>query len=344
LPTSPETTLMFAEAAEAPAAVARQLARLQGPIGRLAAGLRRDRPRAVVTLARGSSDNAATVARYLIETHLRVLTSSAAPSVASVYDSAPDYAGTLMLTISQSGKSPDLVAAAEAARDGGARLVALVNDETSPLADIADLVLPLCAGPEKSVAATKSFITSVSALIALVAEWSGEAALSEAVAALPGLLERAWALDWSPALPVLAEASDLYVVARGPGFGIAQEAALKIKETCGFHAEAFSAAEVRHGPMALVGPGFPVLLMGQDDDARESVAQLAAAFAGRGARVIGAGIGDAPGLGLPALAAHPAVQPLLLIQSFYRLANALAVARGRDPDRPPHLAKVTETV
>lgn len=343
MPVTPET-LMFAEAAEAPAVVARQQALLREPVALLAERLRRDPPRAVVTLARGSSDNAATVARYLIETHLRLLTSSAAPSVASIYELGPDYAGTLMIAISQSGKSPDLIAAAEAAHNGGAQLVALVNDAGSPLATIADLVLPLAAGPEKSVAATKSFIASVSALTMLVAEWSGEADLREAVAALPALLEQAWALDWSPALPPLIRASDLYVVARGPAFGIAQEVALKIKETCGFHAEAFSAAEVRHGPMALVGAGFPVLLLGQDDELRDSVDELARAFAARGATVIGAGIGEGPGLRLPTLEAHPAVQPLLLVQSFYRLANALAVARGHDPDHPPHLAKVTETV
>lgn len=343
MPLNPDTTLMFAEAAEAAQVVARQQERLREPIAALAARLREHPPRAVVTLARGSSDNAATVARYLIETHLHVLTSSAAPSVASVYESGPDYAGTLMLAISQSGKSPDLIAAAEAAREGGALLVALVNDEASPLARIADLVLPLCAGPERSVAATKTFIASVSALIALVAEWSGEGDLIQAAADLPRLLERAWGLDWSPALPVLRQASDLYVVARGPAFGIAQELALKIKETCGFHAEAFSAAEVRHGPMALVGAGFPVLLLGQDDESLDSTTDLAAAFAGRGAKVMGAGVGGV-GIELPALTAHPLVQPLLLCQSFYRLANALAVARGRDPDHPPHLAKVTETV
>jgi glucosamine--fructose-6-phosphate aminotransferase (isomerizing) len=335
---------MFAEAAEAPAAVARQAEVHRTILPALVAGLREAPPRAVVTLARGSSDNAATMGRYLIETHLRLLTSSAAPSVASVYDAAPDYTDTLMLAISQSGKSPDLIATAEMAKASGTKLVSLVNDATSPLAMMADAFLPLAAGPERSVAATKSFITSVAALIRLVAEWSDDAELRRAVDALPTLLDRAWALDWSPALPLLEGASNLYVVARGHGFGIAQEAALKIKETCGFHAEAFSAAEVRHGPMAIVGEGFPVLLLGQDDESRSSVADLAGEFAGRGATVISAGLGEVPGLCLPVVEAHPAIQPLLQVQSFYRLANALAVARGRDPDRPPHLAKVTETV
>lgn len=335
---------MFAEAAEAAQAVARQAERQRHVRTVLVEALRRDPPRAVVTLARGSSDNAATVARYLIETHLRLLTSSAAPSVASVYDAAPDYTGTLMLAISQSGRSPDLIAAADTAKAGGARLVALVNDEESPLAAMADAFLPLAAGPERSVAATKSYITSVAALIHLIAAWAEDKELLAALDGLPALLDRAWALDWSPALEPLRHATNLYVVARGPAFGIAQEMALKIKETCGFHAEAFSAAEVRHGPMAIVEKGFPVLLLGQDDESRDSVADLAPDFAGRGALVLSAGLGDVPGIRLPALDAHPALQPLLLVQSFYRLANALAVARGRDPDHPPHLAKVTETV
>lgn len=339
----PETTLMFSEAAEAGAAVRRQVADADA-LDALVAKLRAGPPRIVVTLGRGSSDNAATVARYLFETHLRLLTSSVSPSAASVYDAAPDYSGALMLAISQSGKSPDLLAAAEAAQAGGAHLVALVNDEASPLAALADSVLPLRAGEERSVAATKSFVTSVAGLLRLIAAWSRDDALEAALDELPTLLDRAWALDWSAALPVLTEAQNLYVIARGPALGIAQEVALKIKETCGFHAEAFSAAEVKHGPMALVGPGFPVLLLGQDDEAQDSVAELAAEFASRGAVVLHAGIGEAPGIRLPSLSAHPVVQPLLLVESFYRLANALAVTRGRDPDRPPHLRKVTETL
>jgi glucosamine--fructose-6-phosphate aminotransferase (isomerizing) len=341
---APETTLMFREAGEAWAAVHRQRTANAAALAALGDRLRRDQPRAVVTLARGSSDNAATFGRYLIERRAHVLTSSASPSVASIYDAAPDLTGALVLAISQSGRSPDLLAAAEQARDHGAMLVALVNDEASPLAGMADTCLPLAAGPEKSVAATKSFVASLAALLDLIAAWTGDEALSAALDALPDLLDRAWQLDWSPALPLLTNAEHLYAVARGHGFGIAQEAALKIKETCGFHAEAFSAAEVRHGPMALVGEGFPVLLFGQADESRDSVAELAAEFAGRGAAVIHAGLPNAPGLSLPTIDADPLIEPVLQAESFYRLANALAVARGRDPDRPPHLAKVTETV
>ena len=341
---SPQSTLMFAEAAEAAEAVRRQHARNADAVARLGAFLRRESPRVLITLARGSSDNAATFARYLTEMRAGVLTSSASPSVASVYDAAPAMEGAVMVAISQSGRSPDLVAAARAAKDQGAFLVCIVNDEQSPLFALADTALPLCAGPEKSVAATKSFIATLAAVLHILAEWTRDPQVVEAVTALPNLLEHAWALDWSAALPVLRDADHLYVVGRGHGFGIAQEMALKIKETCGFHAEAFSAAEIRHGPMALVGPDFPVLLTAQDDESQPSVRALAEEFAGRSAPLLVAGMTDVPGTVLPALSADPLIQPVLLIQSFYRMVNALAVARGRDPDRPPTLAKVTETI
>ncbi|WP_407696569.1 SIS domain-containing protein [Sphingomonas abietis] len=336
---------MFHEASEAGAVVRRQVARNRPAMQALGERLRALRPVAVATLARGSSDNATTFGRYLIETHAGVLTGSAAPSITSVYDAAPQMAGTVMIAISQSGRSPDLVAAAEAAKARGALLVALVNDETSPLFAAADVAIPLCAGPERSVAATKSFVASLSALLHLIAAWTEAPALAAALAALPDTLDRAWALDWSPALPVLAEAHSVYVVGRGHGYGIAQEAALKIKETCGLHAESFSAAEVRHGPMALVENGFPVLLLGQQDESLDSVVALATEFGARDAALMTAGLpAGTQGLALPAIEADPVIQPILLIESFYRLANALSIARGRDPDRPPHLAKVTETL
>ena len=335
---------MFAEAQQASDALRRQHKRNVRVIAQLAARLRADKPRAVVTLARGSSDHAATFARYLIETRAGVLTSSASPSVGSIYDATPDLEGAVVLAISQSGRSPDLVSSAKQAAATGALLVALVNDEDSPLAEIADTVIPLAAGPERSVAATKSFITSLAAVLHLLAAWTEDRAIERALSALPDQLARSWTLDWSAALPVVIGTSAMYVVGRGHGLGIAQEAALKLKETCAIQAEAFSAAEVRHGPMAIVGKGFPVLLFGQPDESLQSVADLANEFAARGAQVISAGVPEAPGISLTVVDAEPLTAPILQIASFYRFANALALARGRDPDRPPHIAKVTETL
>jgi glucosamine--fructose-6-phosphate aminotransferase (isomerizing) len=339
-----ETTWMFREAAQAPEVVRAQLEANGAQVTRLAERLRRAPPRAVVTCARGSSDHAATFARYLIETRLGLLTSSAAPSVSSVYGAAPDLGGTLMLAISQSGASPDLLAVVKRARAAGACIVALVNAEGSPLAQLADELLPLHAGAERAVAATKSYIASLAAIVQLVAGWSSDAPLAAALERSPQQLERAWQFDWSAAVARLTPVNNLYVVARGLGLGIAQEAALKLKETCGLHAEAVSAAELRHGPMALVGAGFPLLMFTQNDESRAGVTQLAEELGARGADVLLAGGHALHATELPTEAAHPVIEPLLFVQSFYRTANALALARGLNPDAPPHLRKVTETL
>jgi len=337
-------TRMYREAAAAPHAVREQLLANAVRIERLAQRLRANPPRAVITCARGSSDHAATFARYLIETRLGLLTSSASPSVSSVYDARPDLAGTVMLAISQSGASPDLLATVSTGRAAGARIVALVNAESSPLAQLADDVIPLHAGPERSIAATKSYITSLSAIVHLVASWSGDEPMAEALQRAPELLSQAWELDWSAGVTHLAPVNNLFVIGRGLGLAIAQEAALKFKETCALHAEAVSAAELRHGPIALVRVGFPLLMFTQNDASRAGVAQLAAELAAQGANVLIAGTGAAGATRLPTHNAHPVIEPLLFAQSFYRLANALSLARGGDPDHPPHLSKVTETV
>jgi glutamine---fructose-6-phosphate transaminase (isomerizing) len=335
---------MYQEAAQAPLVVTAQLTQNAPRLRELGARLRAQPPRAVVTCARGSSDHAATYARYLIEAHTHVLTSSAAPSVSSVYEAQSDLDGVLFIAISQSGKSPDLLAATRNAKESGALTVALCNTVDSPLMELVDVAVPLHAGPERSVAATKSYIASLSCIAQLLANWTEDRRLLATLPQLPHLLARAWECDWAPAVAALRGAVNLFVVARGFGLGIAQEAALKLKETCGLHAEAFSSAEVKHGPMALVRAGFPVLMFTQRDDTRAGIAELAAEFAARGARVFIAGAEAAGATSLPAIASHPVIEPLLTVQSFYAMANELALVRGLDPDRPPHLNKVTETV
>jgi glutamine---fructose-6-phosphate transaminase (isomerizing) len=340
------TTLMLREAAEAPDVVARMLAANAPAAAELGERLRNSPPAFVVTCARGSSDSAATYAKYLIEISLGAVVASVGPSITSVYGSRPRMAGALFLAISQSGRSPDLIALAEAARDDGALTVALVNDAASPLAERCSIVLPLHAGAEKSVAATKSYIASLAGILQLVAAWTGDPLLDRAVTRLPDELDMALASDWRSAVASLAAVRGLYAVARGPGYAAAQEAALKLKETCGIHAEAISAAELRHGPLALAGPEFPVILFSQEDAALDGVAELGAELAGRGVPLIAAGPAAIPGaLALPSRkSVHPFAQPISLIQSFYPLAASLALARGLDPDKPPHLKKVTETI
>ena len=340
---SAHQTAMFAEASQAARAVAAQEAQA-GALARVGAVLRARSPHLVITCARGSSDHAATFAKYAIETRLGIPTASAAPSVASIYSVELQATGAVCIAISQSGQSPDLLATVASLKAAGAWVLALVNDAGSPLASLADEVFDLAAGKERSVAATKSFIASLSAIARVVAEWDEDDELRTSLSTLPALLGEAWELDWSALTDALGECSDLYVLGRGVGLGVAQEAALKLKETSQIHAEAFSTAELAHGPMALVKPGFPVLMFSQGGEMSESFEQSVAKLVERQARLFLAG-SRAPGtLQLPTVQSSPFIEPILQVQSFYRAANALAVARGLDPDRPPHLAKVTETL
>jgi glucosamine--fructose-6-phosphate aminotransferase (isomerizing) len=345
---SAERTRMFEEAADASNAVRAQL-RDEAAMADVGAALRRLKPRAVITCARGSSDHAATYAKYLIETHAQVLTASAAPSVSSVYGVTQDVRGCLFVAISQSGRSPDLLAAVKSAKASGATILALCNSADSPLVAAADLAVELHAGPEISVAATKSYLASLAAIARLVAAWTQQAALNAVLQELPDLMDRSWALDWSTALPVLESAANLYVVGRGMGLGAAQEIALKFKETCGMHAEAFSSAELRHGPYTLLGKGFPALLVAQRDATLPGIEVLARELARRGVPILLAGARapqvSAPGVTLlPSIDAPAEIAPILLVQSAYRMIATLALRRGLDPDHPPHLHKITETV
>jgi len=350
---------MLQEIRQAPGAVARQLAANTAELGTLVARLRDEPPRVAVLVGRGSSDHAATFGKYLLETRCGLVTAVAAPSVITMYRARLVWDAALVIAISQSGESPDVVATIEQARAGGGLTVALVNQAESPLAAAAEVVLPLHAGPELSIAATKSYIASLVALARLVAVWQQDQDLLDKIGRIPEILEVAAELDWEPAWRALTDATNLLVLARGYSFPIALEAALKMKETCGLHAEAFSGAEVRHGPIALVNPDLPVLVFAPAGPTMDSTLALAAELAaGRGtgaserrtkmpgARVFVASPAAAPGVPTLPVAAplHPALDPIPLAQAFYRFAERLARARGHDPDKPSALSKVTRTL
>lgn len=342
-------TQMLREAMEAPERCEAQIARNADLVRQAGQRLRVLAPPFAATLARGSSDQAAAFAKMLLETRAGLPTLSHAPSIGSLYHvTSRHFRGVPLIAISQSGRSPDLIAAAQDARRQGALVVAIVNDEASPLAQMADICIPIHAGPETSVAATKSFIGTLVALTHLVAEWSGDPALTAALPEVGSILRAAADADWSGAVPLLRDATSMLVLGRGPTLPIAGEAALKFKETSGLHAEAFSIAEVAHGPMTLVGPGDPVLALGPLDEARLGLRARLEDFRARGAQVIAAGHPDdiaVATLALPGQAyVHPVLGAIAQIQSFYGLANALSLARGRNPDQPPHLAKVTRTL
>jgi glutamine---fructose-6-phosphate transaminase (isomerizing) len=341
--TSSQASRMAQETYEAPAAVARMLDRNAVAIAALGQRLRALDPPVILTCGRGSSDHAAAYFKYLTEIMLGVPVASVGPSISSVYDAPLKLARAAVVTISQSGRSPDIVALQRAAKGAGALTIAIVNVTDSPVAAQADVVLPLHAGEETSVAATKSFIASCAAAAAVVAAWSGDIALKKAVDGLPETLDAALRQDWSVA-DALASESSLYVLGRGPALAMAEEAALKLKETASLHAEAFSPAEVMHGPLQLVSQGFPVLCLAPDDRAAPTTRAALEKLLASGAKVLTASPLAMPGLRLPsAPSGHGLIDPIAMIQSFYVLAERIARLRGRDPDRPERLRKVTET-
>jgi glucosamine--fructose-6-phosphate aminotransferase (isomerizing) len=336
--------LMWQEAKQSALCVQSQILNHASAFKKVAEKLRDLNPHILVTCGRGSSDHAATYIRYLAEIHLGILTSSNSPSISSIYDVKQNMEGCCFLVISQSGRSPDLLSAARSAKATGAYVVAMVNDVESPLAKVADDVLPICAGVESSVAATKSYICSLAAGLHLIAHWTQKEWLKNILIDLPNELRNGWTYDWTPLLDSLKSAEHLAILGRGVGLAIAQEAALKFKETCGLHAEAFSSAEFSHGPKAILQNKMPVLIINQEDETKQSTKNTALELLHIGANLLIAG-GEVPGvIHLPYSKVNSTIAPILLVQNIYQIAAMLAIYKGLNPDQPPLLRKVTETM
>jgi glucosamine--fructose-6-phosphate aminotransferase (isomerizing) len=336
---------MMREINEIPDATARLLDASGTAIAAAGRDIRTRDPRFLVTVARGSSDHVASFMKYAVELTAGIPVASVGPSVASIYGARLRLAGSACLAISQSGKSPDIVAMAEEAKRGGALTVALTNTADSPLARASDHAIDIAAGVEKSVAATKTFVNSAVAGLALLAHCTDDQALLAALAELPQHFRKAIDCDWMQLTGALDGANSLFILGRGPSFAIANEAALKFKETCGVHAEAYSAAEVMHGPLALVTPGFPVLALAARDLSEPSMAETAEALRAKQAAVFITSDHTRNAARLPfAATGHPLTDPLALIVSFYAFVEAFARHRGLNPDQPRNLKKVTETL
>jgi glucosamine--fructose-6-phosphate aminotransferase (isomerizing) len=333
------TSQMRREIAEQPEAVTATLAAVADPAARLAAAIESRRIGLVVLVARGTSDNAATYARYLLEARCGLVASLAAPSLYTAYRAPVDLGQALVIGVSQSGETPEIAAAMEYARSRGALTAALTNGVGSPLAECVDHVLLTAAGEERSIAATKTYTSQLAAIAALARALGAEGLdgldrVAEAMAeTLAGMEQAALA-----AAAAFGDAAAAVCLARGFAFTVALEAALKLKETTGIWAEGFSTADLRHGPKAAVAD-LPVITFHGGGPLAADVAELEAELAARGARVLGVGAGRA----LPAVVLSEALSPFTLVLPAQILAEALARLRGRDPDRPPGLTKVTAT-
>ena len=337
---------MIDEARSIPEIVAASLDRGDTAVAAVAERISAYGPRVLVTVARGSSDHAADYFGRLAAIRLGLLPVSLPPSLITVDGARPDLKAALVVAVSQSGRSPDLIAPIRVARDAGALTVALVNDTDSPLAGAADLVLPVDAGAETAVAATKSYVLSLVQSARLVALLAGDEALADAVRGLPPILVRALDADWTGIVPVLAPARAPFVIGRGFGLTVAREIALKLKEICGLSAEAVSGAEIMHGPKALIGPDDPVVALAPDDRARGAMETAIAALGRLSRRVVVLGRPAAgAGLALPVPSCPaPELACIAAATAAYPAMAALARARGLSPDAPRHLDKVTETL
>lgn len=340
-----QITQMRQEVLEIPSAVDRLLTNGATDIKRAAGALCERNPSFMISVARGSSDHVATYFKYASELLMGVPVASVGPSVASVYRRELNLAGSACISVSQSGKSPDIVEMARMAQASGSLSFAMTNVATSPLARVSDHTLNLHAGPELSVAATKTFVTSAVSAIWLLAEWSGDEDLKVAIKGLPRALESAVKEDWREVSAAFGNRSSLFCLGRGPAYAISNEAALKFKETCQLHAESYSSAEVLHGPVSIVDTGFPVIALAANDAAEEVLVQVADEIAAKGASVFVTSDKAKTATSLPVVrTGHPLTDPIALIASFYSMVETIAVSRGINPDAPRHLNKVTETV
>ncbi len=339
----------LAELREQPEVLERLLREARPEVEAIAAHVRARSPSHIVIAARGSSDNAARYGQYLFGAGNRLTVALAAPSLVTLYGATPHMASALVLGISQSGQTPDVVAVTEAARAQGCTTLAITNDPSSPLAQAASHCLPLRAGEESAVAATKTFTASLMVLAMLSAALGGDEASWRELATIPELAQRTidanGALD---AITTLGHPSRLVVLARGFNYASAFEIALKIKETSYVLAEPYSFADLLHGPVAMLEEGFPVLVVAPRGQSSGDVPRVVEIVTRRGARLLAISDDDAllarAELGLRLPAGVPEwLSPFPAVIAGQLLAGTLAAALGRDPDHPRGLSKVTLT-
>jgi glucosamine--fructose-6-phosphate aminotransferase (isomerizing) len=339
---------MRQEIAEQGAAVAATLTEVRRHAGHLRNAM--EGRRRILLVARGSSDNAAVYGRYLVETHLGIPASLAAPSVATHYRARLDLSDTLVVSLSQSGRTEEIVEVQRWATSLGAATVAISNDASSPLATESDVPLTTQAGEERAVPATKSYTGQLTALAALAEALDDDSVLTPMLDRVPGEVARLEASEAgvAGAVDVLAEAAEVLVTGRGLVFGTALETALKLEETGGRPVRGLSYADLRHGPIAVVRDGLTAVVVAAEDGPMLSpLADLVADLIRRGARVLTIGGDDrlaaASSYHVPGPALPEPVAPIGLIVPAQLVVESLARRLGLDPDSPVGLSKVTTT-
>lgn len=334
-------TFLDQELREQPEALARLLDSQHAHALKVAELFRRDDVQYIVIASRGSSSNAARYAQYLLGRAHRVPVAFATPSLYTLYEQPPRLDGALVIGISQSGESPDVGAVvAEAARQGRPT-IAITNDSSSPLARSAEAVLSLEAGAEQSVAATKTYINSLGALALLFTASTRDAQAFAELRRMPELIAAQLEQSWADA-EKLGELAGGTVMARGVNFGTAHEIALKMRELSGLLFEAYSSADLMHGPVAAIRPGWPVIAVAPSGPAQASMREAIEAVRARGARLIV--ISDEPGAELPLVQGVPEwVSPLVAVVPGQLAARRIAELQGGDLDKPGGLSKVTLT-
>lgn len=334
---------MAAEMAEQPARLGELLRRFSAIVERVRA-VAPSPLNGITIVARGSSDHAAVYGRYLLEAATGKPVSLAAPSLHTLYGVDVDYRGQLVIAVSQSGATPEIVGTLQALQDGGGRGLAITNEPHSALAQTAQETIELDVGAERAVPATKT-VTGQLAAVAIAACALGRAPFARTeLEALPAWVQAVLddPVPAATAARALASASQLIVVARGYLYAAALETALKIKETCSLLADGYSAADLRHGPIAAVTSGVPVVALCTSGPAASDVASLVEELRERHARVLVVGSGESADVSLPADVPEP-LAPIAAVVRGQQLAYELALALGRDPDKPAGLTKVTPT-
>ncbi len=335
---------MYFEALESSSTIQNQIDQNEKVIDEVCMLLNQKNPYSVVSIARGSSDHAAQYLNFLITHQLGKLTTSFSMSALTLYNSSIDISKSLAIAISQSGRSPDIIYPIEYFQKNNRPSIAIVNDQTSPLSEKAMFTIPILAGKENAVAATKSFIGSLGASAMLVAYWSQNQNLIKSIHHLPDDLNKAAKLNWDSIVDKLKDADRIMVVGRGYGLSLALEASLKLKETCGIQAEAFSAAEIKHGPMALVEKNYPILIFATRGPALLSLIELAMDLKNKGANVILAAPAFVKEKDVEIQSTHSEELDIITaILSFYLMLDSLAKSLGKNPDNPINLSKVTLT-